>query len=174
MQVVDFFDSQWYIEHTTESLFFLYDKGDGSLVKLSSDDKDSSYSVNVHNPSDSDILFLPIDHNVNIKKEGTNDDDSTCDYLLTVNDREQLIFGEIKTGKRGWASEGMKQVKHTIDIFRANHDLKEWNQCRAYVSNWHKWKARPSTRCVEEAFRAGTGGLRLYIQNDVNIDGEHR
>lgn len=119
-----------------------------------------------------DIMFLPIDHNLNIKKDGTEELDSTCDYLLTVNGHEQIIFGEIKTGKKGWASDGMRQVSHTIEIFKSNHDICRWRQCRAYVSNWRKWKSRISTRSVEEAFKAQNDGLRLYIKNDVNIDGE--
>lgn len=172
MRSVDFFDPQWYAEHTSERLFFIYDKEDGSCAKLSTDEADQSTSVNVHNPSIKDILFLPVDHNLNIRKENSDDWDSTCDYLLTVNEKEHLIFGEIKTGRKGWASEGMKQVKHTVEVFRANHDIALWNHCRAYVSNWRKWNARTSTRCVEEAFKAETGGLRLYIKNDVSIDGE--
>lgn len=172
MRSVDFFAPQWYAEHTSERLFFIYDKEDGSCAKLSTNEADQSTSVNVHNPSVKDILFLPVDHNLNIRKEGLDDLDSTCDYLLTVNEKEHLIFGAIKTGRKGWASEGMKQVKHTVEVFRAYHDIAHWNNCRAYVSNWRKWNARTSTRCVEEAFKAETGGLRLYIKNDVNIDGE--
>lgn len=172
MQQVDFFDSKWYAEHTNSSLFFIYDRGTGGRAQISIDANEQQTSVNVHNPSNNTIMFLPIDHNLDIKKEGTNDLDSTCDYLLTVDDNKLIVFGEIKTGRKGWASEGMKQIKHTIDIFRANHNLSNWNQCRAYVSNYHYWHSKSSTRCVKETFRAETDGLRLYIQNDVHLDGE--
>ncbi len=172
MQKVDFFDSKWYVEHTTDTIFFLFDKEDGDFVKLSIKEDYKLTSVNVHNPNAKNIMFLPVDHNLDIRKEDSNDLDSTCDYLLTVNGFEQIIFGEIKTGKKGWASDGMRQVKHTIDIFRANHDLNQWGKCRAYVSNWRKWNARTSTRCVEESFRSDTGGLRLYVKNEVHIEGE--
>lgn len=173
MQQVDFFDSRWHTENTSVSLFFIYDRGGtGDLAQLSIDAKDQSTSVNVHNPSAKDVMFLPVDHNLDIRKEGSNDMDSTCDYLLTAGGKELIVFGEIKTGRKGWAGDGMKQIKHTIDIFRANHDLSEWSQCRSYVSNYRHWRSRSSTRCVEETFKAETGGLRLYIQNDVNLDGE--
>lgn len=173
MQIVNFFDAKWYTESTREPLFFIHDRGGvGDLAKLTTDIADQNTSVNVHNPSSHCIMFLPVDHNVDIRKEGSKDLDSTCDYLLTVNGKEQIIFGEIKTGRRSWAGEGMEQVKHTIEIFRANHDLAQWGQCRAYVSNYRHWRARTSTRCIQEAFRYETGGIRLYIQNDVNINGE--
>lgn len=173
MQTVNFFDAQWHVEHTNAPVFYIFDRGGNSdLAHMSVNTSDQPTSVNVFNPSEHTILFLPIDHNLDIKKDGTNDLDSTCDYLLTVNEKEQIIFGEIKTGKKGWAGDGMKQVKHTIEIFRANHDLSQWQQCRAYVSNYRHWRSRSSTRCIEEAFKAETGGLRIYIQNDVHIDGE--
>ena len=91
---------------------------------------------------------------------------------MTVNNREQIIFGEIKTGRKGWAAAGKDQIIHTIDIFRANHNLAEWGQCRAYVSNHRYWYARQSTRSIQESFKTETGGLCLYIQKDVHIDGE--
>lgn len=172
MQVIDFFSAEWHSEQTDKKLFYLFDEGDGDCARLSADERYRSTSVNVNNPSAKDIMFLPIDHNLNIKKDGTKELDSTCDYLLNVNGNELIIFGEIKTGRKGWASDGMRQVSHTIKIFRTYHDLCKWAQCRAYVSNWRKWRSRSSTRSIEEIFRAETGGLRLYIKNDVNIDGE--
>lgn len=172
MQQVNFFDSRWYTETTNAPLFFIYDKGAADVAHLSIDTAEQCTSVNVINPSLHTILFLPVDHNLNIKKEGSNDLDSTCDYLLTVNYREQIIFGEIKTGRKGWISEGAMQVKHTFDIFCANHDITQWNQCRAYVSNYHHWYSKQSSRFVREDFKAKTGGVRLYIQNEVHIDGE--
>lgn len=175
MQQVNFFDPQWHADNTDSVLFFIYDRGGiGDLAQLSIDAKEQPTSVNVHNPSEKTVLFLPVDHNIDIRKDGSNDLDSTCDYLLTVDGKDLIVFGEIKTGRKGWAGDGMRQIKHTIDIFRANHDLSEWKQCRAYVSNYRYWRSRSSTRCVEETFKADTGGLRLFIQNDVNLDGEQR
>lgn len=172
MQIVDFFDPKWHTEYTEDPIFFIYDNGNGDMAKLTANEMFKDTSVNIHNPSCGNIKFLPVDHNMDIRKDGSNDLDSTCDYILIVNEKEQIIFGEIKTGRKGWASEGMQQIKHTVEVFRANHDLSQWKQCRAYVSNWRKWKSRISTRCVEEEFRNNTGGMRLYIQNDVHIDGE--
>lgn len=171
MQVVDFFDSRWYVEYTSEVLFFLFDNGNDNVVRLTTDEIYRNTSVNVHNPLSKEVMFLPVDHNLKIKKERTDEFDSTCDYLLVVNGREQLIFGEIKTGRKGWARAGMMQVLHTIEIFRSNHEMNQWGQCRAYVSNWRKWCSRTSTRHIEEEFKLKTGGLRLYINNDVNIEG---
>ena len=66
--------------------------------------------VNVKNPETKDVVLIPLDHNLKVFKENGRDQESLCDYLLRVNDREMLIFGEIKTGKSGWAKAGADQI----------------------------------------------------------------
>lgn len=172
MQVVDFFSSQWYSETTNARDFYIYDPGNAARAQITVDDALKPVSVNVENASEKVVVFQPIDHNLDIRKEGSTDLDSTCDYMLMVGGREQIIFGEIKTGRKAWARSGMLQVLHTLDIFRANHDLAEWGTCRGYVSNFHRPHTSTSTKTLREEFKALSGGIRLYVKNEVKIDGE--
>ena len=173
MQPIDFFAPQWHSETTDLPMLYIYDKGgEGDIAQCTADEAMQQISVvNVHNPSRRTILFLPVDHNIDIRKADTNDTASTCDYMLVAGGDELLIFGEIKNRQKRWIADGARQVKQAIEIFRANHDITRWKEHRAYVSNCRYWRARASTRNVEETFRRETG-IRLYIQNDIHLDSE--
>lgn len=171
MQSVDFFDPQWRNEATTDPLFYVYDPVNDEMARISVEAEMAQRAVNVNNPSTKAILFIPVDHNMNIRKEGSNNLDSTCDYLMTVNNKELIISGEIKNRMRKWAREGMLQVLNTLEIFMANHNITEWKKCRGYVSNFRKPLANTSTKTTQEEFKQRSGGYRIYFQNTVNIDG---
>ena len=170
MQVVDFFAPDLVAYETEEPLFFLSDKsGNDKVVEFSLDMLEQPVSVNVKNEERRQVKVVPVDHNVKAFREGTRDMESLCDYLMTVDDTAQLIFGEIKTGRKSWASDGAKQISNTLRIFKQNHDLSRWNKCKAYVSNRRYWKARESHRDIIGAFR-DLNGLPLFIQNEVVVD----
>jgi len=171
MQIVDFFDVHWCSYTKCDNLFFIFDKQDNSPVLVSSDNNIQSISVNIRNDSMKTCWILPVDHNLVIKKDGSNDDESTCDYLMTVNKNEQLLFGEIKTGRKGWEADGINQLKKTICIFKANHNVDNWAIQKAYVSNYRRWNARQSTMSKQEKFKDEIG-IRLYIKNEVDIDND--
>lgn len=168
---IDFFADGLVKYKTNANLFFLndekYDKD--QLVRFSISVQEPKKYVNVHNDSLRNLTVTPLDHNLIVKKENSQDAESICDYLISTDDKAVLLFGEIKTGKSGWARAGANQISNTLHIFKRFHDLDEWKKTIAYVSNRRFWKARDSHRDVVTEFRE-KNGIILKIQNDVSVE----
>lgn len=167
MQEVDFFEESLFRDETTAELFYLADEGNNKRVSFYSSVEEPNKYVNVKNQDKKAVVIIPLDHNLRVYKD--KDQESICDYLLRVNDKEMLIFGEIKTGKRGWAKAGADQISNTLRIFRTCHNLSDWNKTTAYVSNRRFWKARDSHRNTISEFWA-QNGIPLRIQNEVVVE----
>ena len=170
MQEVDFFAESLEKFETTAGLFYLADDlGKNEIVSFHTSVKNPDKFVNVKNPETKDVVIIPLDHNLKVFKENGRDQESLCDYLLRVNDREMLIFGEIKTGKSGWAKAGADQISNTLRIFRSCHNLSDWSKTIAYVSNRRFWKARTSHRNTISEFWV-QNRIPLRIQNEVVVE----
>lgn len=167
---VDFFAEELDKYHTEANLFYLNDnEGENSqMVSFSTSVQDPQKCVNVHNPSLRNVVVIPLDHNLKVYKENEKDEESICDYLISTDNKEFLLFGEIKTGKRGWAKVGANQIANTLQIFKRCHKLDEWKEKIAYVSNHRFWKARDSHRDIISEFKV-KNGMNLKIQNVVYV-----
>lgn len=168
---IDFFAEELVKYHTDANLFYLKDEEGGNNQKIifSTSVGDPQKWVNVHNYSSSNLTVIPLDHNLEVKKENSRDNESICDYLISTEGKGVLLFGEIKTGKSGWAKAGAKQISNTLRIFKSFHNLDEWEKKIAYVSNRRFWKARDSHRDVISDFW-NRNGMLLKIQNDVFVE----
>lgn len=169
MQKVDFFSPAWVSETLSAPLLYIYDEGgENDIAHITDDAAWASNSAKISNSLKNTIWFLPVDHNLDIKKEKSSDLESTCDYLFTVNANEQIVFGEIKNRRKNWINEAIGQLSKTIEIFQFNHNLLNWSERKAYVSNYHKSKHRECTITREEEF-GDKYDVRLLIQSDINL-----
>lgn len=168
---IDFFAEELAKYHTDANLFYLNDDegGNDKMVFFSTSVQDFRKCVNVHNDSLRSLTVIPLDHNLKVKKENGSDEESICDYLISTDDREVLLFGEIKTGKKGWAKAGANQISNTLKVFKRFHNIDEWKKKIAYVSNRRFWKARDSHRDIVSEF-IEKNNMLLKIQNDVYVE----
>jgi hypothetical protein len=95
--------------------------------------------------------------------------DNRCDGMLTYNNH--LIFVELKTRKSEnskWVGKGEEQLKNTINVFIANHDLAIYKSKKAYIANNKKPNFQSSQITRMDKFKDETG-FRLIIQNTIEI-----
>ena len=114
------------------------------------------------------MIFTAIDNCIEILRlDGTMD--NRCDGMLTYNNH--LIFVELKTRKSEnskWVGKGEEQLKNTISVFIANHDLAIYKSKKAYIANNKKPNFQSSQSERMARFEAETG-FRLIIQNAIKV-----
>jgi len=122
----------------------------------------------VENNQEIEVIFTAIDNCIEIlRSDGTMD--NRCDGMLTYNNH--LIFVELKTRKSEnskWVGKGEEQLKNTINVFIANHDLAIYKSKKAYIANNKKPNFQSSQITRMDKFKDETG-FRLIIQNTIEI-----
>lgn len=94
--------------------------------------------------------------------------DNRCDGMLTYNNH--IIFVELKERnfRNKWVGKGEEQLKNTINVFIANHDLEIYKSKKAYIANNKKPTFQSSQITRMDKFKDETG-FRLIIQNTIEI-----
>jgi hypothetical protein len=93
--------------------------------------------------------------------------DKKCDGMLFCN--KELIFVELKErGTSGWLNDGRIQLTITINHFRKNHDISNYNKIEAYVCNKLRPFANVGNANQIQRFRNETG-LILNVQQEIDI-----
>ncbi|WP_158828992.1 hypothetical protein [Mucilaginibacter lacusdianchii] len=86
------------------------------------------------NPDHVAVVFTPLDHCIKAFKEGTKDEESLCDGMLTT--ALCLYLVELKDRMHaGWQQKSTDQLVNTIQLLRANHDLAPFRYKKAYQCN---------------------------------------
>ena len=127
----------------------------------------SKWIAIVENNQEIEVIFTAIDNCIEIlRSDGTMD--NRCDGMLTYNNH--LIFVELKEKNYGnnWVVKGEKQLKNTINVFIANHDLEIYKSKKAYIANNKKPTFQSSQITRMDKFKDETG-FRLIIQNTIEI-----
>jgi hypothetical protein len=120
----------------------------------------------VKNPESKKILFYGIDNCANIRKANGNLE-STCDGVLK--ESSYLVFVELKEATRkGWFGEGREQITNTINIFKANYDVADFDSIEGYVCNNLKPRSNPGRATSIQMFKDDTGYI-LYDKNEIEI-----
>ena len=139
-------------------------------------DKDPAYIVTVdcskwiaivENNQEIEVIFTAIDNCIEIlRSDGTMD--NRCDGMLTYNNH--IIFVELKERnfRNKWVGKGEEQLKNTINVFIANHDLAIYKSKKAYIANNKKPNFQSSQITRMDKFKDETG-FRLIIQNTIEI-----
>jgi len=128
----------------------------------------SKWIAVVKNNQEIEVIFTAIDKCIEIlRSDGKMD--SRCDGMLTYNN--SIIFVELKTRKSTngvWVGKGEEQLKNTISVFIANHDLAIYKSKIAYIANNKKPNFQSSQITRMNRFKDKTG-FRLIIQNTIEI-----
>ena len=127
----------------------------------------SKWIAIVENNQEIEVIFTAIDNCIEIRRsDGTMD--NRCDGMLTYNNH--LIFVELKEKnyRNNWVVKGEKQLKNTINVFIANHDLEIYKSKKAYIANNKKPTFQSSQITRMDKFKDETG-FRLIIQNTIEI-----
>ncbi|MBO1057617.1 MAG: hypothetical protein HEQ27_14265 [Dolichospermum sp. JUN01] len=127
----------------------------------------SKWIAIVENNQEIEVIFTAIDNCIEIlRSDGTMD--NRCDGMLTYNNH--LIFVELKERnfRNKWVGKGEEQLKNTINVFIANHDLEIYKSKKAYIANNKKPTFQSSQITRMDKFKDETG-FRLIIQNTIEI-----
>ena len=115
----------------------------------------------VKNPDHKTANFYAIDNCINILRPDGNQE-SRCDGLLQV--EKDLIFVELKSRESsGWFKKGREQLTTTINLFKANNEMNNFNSIQAYVCNDQKPRSNVGRAASIQQFKNDTG----YILRDM-------
>jgi len=131
---VDFFDTPCKEPARIDTLFGICDDQDGVSIAYTDNSNKDKWVAIVINKNETEVAFTTIDHCITILKEGTKDEESLCDGMLTF--QNSLYLVELKEKeKNAWQSEAIAQLENTIRLLQANHDLSAFKYKKAYVCN---------------------------------------
>jgi hypothetical protein len=165
---INFFDANCQSQ-TNQPKFGLCDDPNEDPAYIDTDIDDcSKWIAIVENNQEIEVIFTAIDNCIEIlRSDGTMD--NRCDGMLTYNNH--LIFVELKTRKSEnskWVGKGEEQLKNTINVFIANHDLEIYKSKKAYIANNKEPNFQSSQITRMDKFKDETG-FRLIIQNTIEI-----
>ena len=97
---------------------------------------DSEHQVTVLSENRTDYFFIPVDHNILLKRQDGSDD-KICDAILYT--KNTICFIEIKCWRtKGWIPAAADQIVCTIGHFYENHPSDAHRYRDAYICNWKK------------------------------------
>lgn len=130
---IDFFQSDC-ISSSNKNEFGLCDDPPPSTRPAYIDELDKSkWIAIVKNLKLKKVDFIAIDACINIRK-ANGKQESRCDGLLSYDN--DLIFVELKSRRGGqWVKEGREQLTITVDNFKNNYKMSDYNNVSANVCN---------------------------------------
>lgn len=121
----------------------------------------------VNNPTEKKVDFYAIDNCIIILKADGVNNESRCDGLLHFD--KSIIFVELKMrGAGGWLSKARSQLTITIDKFKENNNLSDFDQIEAYACNGLRPYANQGNNSELQKFKDDTG-LIMHAQQEINI-----
>jgi hypothetical protein len=140
---------------------------DPAYIDIDIDDC-SKWIAIVENNQEIEVIFTAIDNCIEILRSN-GEKENRCDGMLTYNNH--LIFVELKERKsknRDWCGDGENQLRKTINVFIANHDLAIYKSKKAYIANSRKPNFQSSQSERMDRFKDETD-FRLIIRNTIEI-----
>lgn len=116
----------------TSTLFGICDDENGEKAYTTIVDKNKWIAI-VKNDAQKSVYFTPIDNCMEIFKEGTNNQESTCDGMLVF--EETLYLVELKNQKALWINKAIEQLESTIKIILNHHNLNKFKYKKAFACN---------------------------------------
>ncbi|MCH7402784.1 hypothetical protein ACFOUP_05675 [Belliella kenyensis] len=163
---VNFFNTICIEESRREKLFGICD--DQNTSKAYTDNTDNTkWIAKVTNIKEIDITFTAIDNCIIVFNEDTEEQESSCDGMLTFND--SLFLVELKIQEKNWIPKAKSQLENTIKLISENHDLSNYRFKKAFACN----RKHPNFTVIDVAERKSffkrTGGFRIDIQAEIVI-----
>jgi hypothetical protein len=164
---VDFFDTPCKEPARIDPLFGICDDQIGTKAYTDGESQ-GKWIATVRNENQIEVAFTPIDHCITILKDGTNDEESLCDGMLTFYNSLYLV--ELKEReKHAWLLKALDQLENTIRLLHANHDLSAFKCKKAYACN----KKHPLFKAIDnemsKRFFKNTDGFRIDAQGEIRI-----
>lgn len=160
---LDFFNTSCSEPPRKEEVFGLCDDQNESPA-YSDVDNERLWIAKVEN-SVGEVVFTPIDKCIVVEKASSKDQESTCDGMLTFKD--SLFLVELKMRSKNWFTEGLAQIRNTIEVMRA-HGVIDQKYLKAYVCN----KKHPHFTTIDNAFSKKfkeETGFRIDNQAKIKI-----
>ncbi len=130
---VDFFNTECRESVRNNSVFGICDNHDGTRA-YTDIGNNSTWVAKVENCNKLDTVFTPIDNCIIILKNGTNDQESTCDGMLTFRNSIYLVeLKEQRTG--GWLTDAIGQLENTIKLLKGANNIDHIIYKKAYACN---------------------------------------
>jgi hypothetical protein len=164
---LDFFNTPCKEAVRTDVSFGICDNQDGSKAYTETKNK-NEWIASVINKNSKEISFTPIDNCIKIYKPDTNDQESTCDGMLTFTD--SLFLVELKkqmTG--GWLPDAIGQLKNTIRLLIENHESIDFKFKKAFACNRKHPNFKTIDNELSKRFFKETNGFRFDANSDINI-----
>ena len=164
---VDFFIRACQEQPTSESSFGICDDQNQAKAYLDFSDH-TKWVAEVENLNNESIVFTAIDNCIDLLRPNETMD-NRCDGMLTY--RNDIIFVELKernVRNHVWVHKAEKQVRSTIAHFKANHNINEYSEKRAYLANSKKPNINSFQGVRIRQFKEDTGFI-LYIMNKIVI-----
>ena len=168
---VDFFKRK-FIDKTDEKEFGLCDDSTAGVTKPAyldvSDDREKWIAI-VKNEPQYEVEFYPIDGCISWKRtDGTMS--GKCDGMLSFNDRQNLIFVELKWRniKGDWRAHGKSQLKETLEKFFSIYDKTKFQRVEAYLCNKQQL-LHQRFAVFEQNFKNETG-IILRVKREIDLN----
>jgi len=166
--MINFFDSKYFTEPLkSDTKIGIYDP-EGDCCAFTTINNDVKWCATILNPDCKSFRFVPIDNNIDIRREN-NDKEKLCDGMLYVPSTNELSFVELKNYNRGsYIAYAEQQLLTTISHFTANHDYKSFHKRRAFICNPQRPNFAVSARQRISEFYKKTH-FRLLPQAVINL-----
>lgn len=124
------------------------------------------WTANVNNTTGNTAVFYPIDNCIEILREN-GEMDNRCDGMLLADNN--LLFVELKDRNSGhWISDGVLQLKVTINNFKLSHDIFKYKNVKAYICNKQRPSMVVSCKIDCQKFKDETG-YELRVDRNIKI-----
>ncbi|GJM35222.1 MAG: hypothetical protein DHS20C18_42230 [Saprospiraceae bacterium] len=162
---IDFLNTDCKEVSRTDKLIGICDDQNGEKAYTDTTQKEK-WIAKVKNEDQLQVTFTAIDNCISIFKEGTNDQESTCDGMLTF--AESLYLIELKNQRKGWILDAIGQLENTIKILSKNHDLRNIKNKKVFACN----KKHPYFRIVSNERNKRffqSYGFRIDVQAEIVV-----
>lgn len=135
-----------------------------AYIDESSEEKWTAVVSNTHLET---ATFYPIDNCIEIRRPN-GEMDNRCDGLLKYNNN--LIFVELKDrcSTHKWIADGLKQLKITINNFKAHHNANAFASISAQLCNKQRPRAVVACNIAVNQFKDETG-YKVSVDRNITI-----
>lgn len=166
---VDFFSPVYQREQSRNDAIFgindgVQQNGEEGIAYSTTDEAEKPWNAVVNNAECHDVLFTPLDHNINIHPV-PSETYSLCDGMLS-HGKEWLAFVELKVQQGDWIQHNVDQLESTIRLFCENHNIEDFRHREAYAANRKHPSYHFSHKVQMNEFHGRTK-FRLLIQNTI-------
>lgn len=166
--MTDFFRITTYSESSAE-IFGLCENESRPHVYADKDNGQTWLST-VLNPDGDERRFIPVKNCLLIDPACDDNTKVLCTGLLIYTD--YLVFAEVKNTQedtfKDWLKCGAERLKNTIQIFKNNHNIDNYQNRSAYLAYKNKRLVPTSNSVLKNQFVLETG-IQLFINHEIEV-----